>query len=105
MQMSLYSRLVLSHVDCFGFDVGEPAGWWIVPMAGVPATVVPMAFDDSMPVGLPTSIQMLARPFAEPTLISIGYAFEQLTKFRRYPAGFPECRGIPGGFTIGAASG
>ena len=69
-------------------------------MAGVPASVVPMAFDNSMPVGLPTSIQMIARPFAEPTLISIGYAFEQLTKFRQYPAAFPECSGPTGAYTL-----
>ena len=74
-------------------------------MAGIPAIVVPMAFDDTQPVGLPTSIQMLARPFAEPTLISIGYAYEQLTKFRRYPAAFPECSGPLSGFTLAGTSG
>jgi Asp-tRNA(Asn)/Glu-tRNA(Gln) amidotransferase A subunit family amidase len=56
---------------------------------GLPAITVPAGFsDDGMPVG----IEFLGRPFAEPDLLKIAYAFEQATHHRRPPALTPSVR-------------
>lgn len=58
----------------------------IAPHTGQPAFTVPMGFtDDNLPAGL----QFLGRCFAEPTLITYAYAYEQATHHRRAPARFP----------------
>ena len=57
-------------------------------VTGFPAFVVPGGFSqptDTAPIGL----EMVGRPWSEPTLIRIVYAFEQATKFRRPPASTP----------------
>src|SRR5262249_21778935 len=41
------------------------------------------------PSGFPVGIELLGRPFAEPMLIAIGYAYEQATHHRRPPASAP----------------
>lgn len=43
---------------------------------GNPALVVPMGFNDA---GLPLSLQIAARPFAEDTLVQVGDAFQKAT--------------------------
>ena len=49
---------------------------------GLPAITVPAGFaDDGMPVG----VELLGRPFAEPELLKLAYAFEQATHHRRPP--------------------
>ena len=49
---------------------------------GLPAITVPAGFaDDGMPVGL----ELMGRPFAEPELLSVAYAFEQAMRARRPP--------------------
>ena len=53
--------------------------------------VVPMGFTTS-PTSqtlLPASLQFLARPFDEGTLITAAYAYEQATKKRRYKHQIP----------------
>jgi amidase len=50
---------------------------------GLPALTVPAGFaDDGMPVG----VEFLGRPFSEPALLKLAYAFEQATHHRRAPA-------------------
>jgi Asp-tRNA(Asn)/Glu-tRNA(Gln) amidotransferase A subunit family amidase len=50
---------------------------------GLPAITVPAGFaDDGMPVG----IEFLGRPFSEPDLLKIAYAYEQATHHRRPPS-------------------
>ena len=50
---------------------------------GLPAVTVPAGFaDDGMPVG----VELLGRPFSEPDLLKLAYAFEQATHHRRLPA-------------------
>ena len=56
------------------------------PNSGLPAITVPAGFT---PDGLPVGLEMLGRPFAEPRLIALAYAFEQGTGHRRPPAATP----------------
>jgi amidase len=69
-------------------DLKSPGGdnnQVISPATGMPAITVPMGFThDDLPAGL----QFLGRPFAEGTLIKLGYAYEQATRHRRPPAAF-----------------
>jgi amidase len=58
----------------------------ISPPTGFPAITVPMGFVRGT---LPAGLQMLGRPWSEPTLIKIGYAYEQATRHRRPPASTP----------------
>jgi len=46
-----------------------------INIAGIPGLSVPAGFADGLPVGL----QILGKPFAEETLLRIGYAYEQAT--------------------------
>ena len=58
----------------------------IPPHTGLPGFTVPMGFTHG---GLPAGLQMVGRLFSEPTLFSISYAYEQATRHRRPPDGFP----------------
>jgi Asp-tRNA(Asn)/Glu-tRNA(Gln) amidotransferase A subunit family amidase len=64
----------------------------ISPHTGFPAITVPMGFVHG---SLPTGLQILGRPWSEPTLIKIGYAYEQATRHRRPPASTPPLAGTP----------
>ncbi|HEX8899358.1 MAG TPA: hypothetical protein VF751_11730, partial [Chthoniobacterales bacterium] len=50
-------------------------------VAGYPHITVPMGYVHGLPVG----ISFFGAAYSEPKLISLAYAFEQLTKFRRAP--------------------
>jgi amidase len=61
-------------------------------VTGFPAFVVPGGFSkptDTAPIGVPIGLEMIGRPWSEPTLIRIAYAFEQATKYRRPPVSTP----------------
>jgi Asp-tRNA(Asn)/Glu-tRNA(Gln) amidotransferase A subunit family amidase len=62
------------------------------PPTGFPAITVPMGFVRGT---LPAGLQMLGRPWSEPTLIKIGYAYEQATRHRRPPASAPPLAAAP----------
>jgi len=71
-------------------DLESPAGdnsQKIPPHTGLPGLTVPMGFTHD---GLPMGIQVVGRLFGEPDIFKIAYAYEQSTKHRRPPAGFPE---------------
>jgi Asp-tRNA(Asn)/Glu-tRNA(Gln) amidotransferase A subunit family amidase len=57
------------------------------PPTGFPAIAVPMGYSyDRYPAGF----QLLGRPFSEGTLLKIAFIYEQASKHRRPPEGFPE---------------
>ena len=61
-------------------------------VTGFPSIVVPGGFSSpapSAPIGVPIGLEILGRPWSEPVLIQIAYAFEQATKFRRPPESTP----------------
>ena len=60
---------------------------WLVPDAGLPAVTVPMGFWRGE---LPAGLQFAGRPYSEGVLIELAYAYEQKTRHRRAPGGFPE---------------
>jgi Asp-tRNA(Asn)/Glu-tRNA(Gln) amidotransferase A subunit family amidase len=53
------------------------------PQTGFPAINVPAGFTAG---GFPVGMELLGRPFAEPTLIAIAYSFEQATRRRKPPS-------------------
>lgn len=57
-------------------------GFKLSSFTGYPTVTVPAGFTpDRMPVGM----DFIGRPFSEPTLIKLAYAFEQKTHHRRAP--------------------
>jgi len=56
------------------------------PTTGLPAFIVPMGFT---PAGLPVGLEILGRPWSEPTLIKLASGFEAVTKNRKVPQSTP----------------
>ena len=65
---------------------------YLSPALGFPALSVPAGLTVD---GLPVGIEFMGRTFAEPTLITLGYAFEQGTHHRKPPASTPALTGEP----------
>ena len=61
----------------------------ISAITGLPAIVVPAGVTAE---GLPISIELLGRPFSEPTLIRLAYAYEQASRKRVVPRLTPALR-------------
>lgn len=62
----------------------------IANLTGFPDLIVPAGFTSNR---LPVGISFLGRPFSEPRLFGLGYAFEVATKVRRDPVTTPPLRG------------
>ncbi len=62
----------------------------IANLTGFPDLIVPAGFTSNR---LPVGISFLGRPFSEPRLFGLGYAFEVATKVRRDPVATPPLRG------------
>lgn len=58
---------------------------------GFPSIAVPAGFapDENAPLGVPVGLEIIGRPFSEPVLIEIAYAFEQKMKVRQAPRSTP----------------
>ncbi len=65
-----------------------PAGTttWIASGLHWPAAVVPMGYTYE---DLPSGLQIVGRPWTEPTLIQIAYGYEQATRHRHPPSTVP----------------
>ena len=50
-----------------------------INIAGVPAISIPAGFDESLPVGM----QIIAKPFAEETILKIANAYQQATDWHK----------------------
>lgn len=64
----------------------------LAAVTGFPALVVPAGFSRptaSAPLGVPIGLELVARPFAEPLLLSLGYAYEQVAQNRKPPLSAP----------------
>lgn len=66
-----------------------PAGatTWIASGLHWPAAVVPMGYTYE---DLPSGLQIIGRPWSEPLLLEIAYAYEQATQHRKPPATVPK---------------
>lgn len=60
-------------------------------VTGFPSIAVPAGFVPApeAPVGVPVGMEIVGRPFSEPTLIEIAYGFEQASRLRRVPLSAP----------------
>ena len=63
-----------------------PTNTLIASQSWMPAMTIPAGFT---PAGLPVGMEILARPYDEPTLFKVGYGFERLIGHRRHPASAP----------------
>jgi amidase len=73
-------------------DGRSPAGdnsQVLSPYTGFPAITVPMGFTHGT---LPAGMTFLGKSFDEANLIKYAYAYEQATKQRHSPAGFPQLK-------------
>ena len=65
---------------------------YLSPSIAFPALTIPAGFTTD---GLPVGIEFMGRPFAEPTLLRLGYAYEQGTHNRKPPSSTPALPGEP----------
>jgi amidase len=63
---------------------------WIASGLHWPAAVVPMGYTYE---DLPSGLQIIGRPWTEPLLLEIAYAYEQATHHRKPPAATPKLEG------------
>jgi len=58
-----------------------------VNIAGLPAISVPCGLADASPEpgrgGLPVGVHIMAKPFDEPTILRVAYAYEQATEWHK----------------------
>lgn len=61
-------------------------------VTGFPSIAVPGGFSDpseDAPLGVPVGMEIIGRPWSEPVLIEIAYAFEQISHLRKSPISTP----------------
>jgi amidase len=73
---------LIDHVLGDRFDGGFSSSH--AAISGYPSITVPMGFISGLPIG----ISFIGRPWSEPVLLRLAYAFEQATNHRRAPT-FP----------------
>jgi amidase len=69
-----------------------PTNTLIASQTWMAAMTVPAGFSDG---GLPVGLEFVAKPYDEPTMFRLGYAFEQATRHRRAPAPVTEHEPTP----------
>jgi amidase len=90
-QPTLIAADVLENPDTKD-EAGRGNNRFLSPAIAFPALTVPAGFTTD---GLPVGIEFMGRPFAEPTLLKLGYAYEQGTRHRKPPATTPALPGEP----------
>ena len=75
-----------AHIDQARAEYRGDNSQRVAPATGMPAITVPMGFTYE---DLPAGLQILARPYAEGVLFRLAYAYEQGTRHRHPPSGFP----------------
>ena len=75
-----------AHIDRGNEEYKGDNSQLVAPATGMPAITVPMGFTYGT---LPAGLQLVARPYQEGLLFQYAYAYEQQTKHRRPPEGFP----------------
>jgi amidase len=60
----------------------ETLGCWLPARAGYPSICVPAGYT---PEGKPFGITFTGTAWSEPTLVKLGYAYEQATQLRKAP--------------------
>ena len=63
-----------------------PTNTLIGSQTWMPAMSIPAGLT---PAGLPVGMEILARPYDEPSLFRVGYGFEQVVGHRVHPANIP----------------
>ena len=76
-----------AHIDRGNEEYSGDNSQRVAPATGMPAITVPMGFTGGTH---PAGLQILARPYDEGLLFRLAYAYEQGTRHRRPPPGFPE---------------
>jgi amidase len=79
------SRVPAWLTDLVNGDSSSNSCSGLPAVAGYPHLTVPMGYVHGLPVG----ISFFGTAWSEPKLISLAYAFEQMTKFRRAPKFLP----------------
>ena len=85
-----YDALVTPTSPTVPFKIGEraddPLAMYLsdvctlpINIAGLPAISIPAGFDEGLPIGM----QIIARPFAEETILKIAHAYQQVTDWHR----------------------
>ncbi|WHZ18610.1 MAG: amidase family protein [Rhodanobacteraceae bacterium] len=69
------------RIDLVNGDPDLPSAYGPAAVAGYPSITVPAGFVHGLPVGM----LFFGRKWSEPTLIGVGYAYEQATHARRNP--------------------
>jgi amidase len=91
MRDNVIDALVFPHQRCLVAEVGKPQSernGVLAAVTGFPSITVPAGFSrptENAPIGVPVGIEFVGRPWSEPVLIRLAYAFEQSTRCRRPP--------------------
>ena len=62
-------------------------------VTGFPSIAVPAGYstpDQNAPIGVPVGMEIIGRPWSEPTLIEIAYGFQQAAPLRKSPPTTPD---------------
>jgi len=76
-----------AHIDRGYEDYKGDNSQLLAPDTGLPAVTVPMGYTYGH---LPAGLQILGRPYSEGLLFGLAYSYEQATRHRVPPRGFPE---------------
>lgn len=84
--------IIYPQQKCLTVKVGSPSQHLrqgiLAALTGFPSVCVPMGFSapsEDAPIGVPTGMEILGRPWSEEKLLQIAYQIEQSTNVRRPP--------------------